>query len=284
MSYRDTTVLTLKDFRITSLPTIPSGLNGRVDINIWNQFTVQCQQRIHDTFTSNEPGIDLDTLASKRRCYQMTYWICAPLTCVFGYVGYYCLVLSATLGTAILLLGALFVLGAFVCLASSATTATKVRSLMQRYRRACQQDLSNIFWHFNEQPDSMIHLSQARSTHRNNGTVQLGILVSLKTGHTGVGTNTLPTNGTMYQQPANVMPIQIQQMNAKPVQLPNGQVVYQVIEPAQPPPPYNQGYQAVQVLAAPMLNEGVEGIPLNAANPQQQQTGQGETIGFDQYQ
>ena len=136
-----------------------------------------------------------------------------------------------------------------------------------------------------------VSFSAARSTHRSNGEVQLGITVVLKqvmylsTG-TSTGTGTAGPNATnMVTQPQTVQGI--------PVQLPNGQIAY-AIQQGQPMPiqmqQQPQHAQPVQVVVAnasapppvyepPSVNpHGNEGMSLVNND------GMGQTTGADHYQ
>ena len=79
----------------------------------------------------------------------------------------------------------------------------------------------------NQRYNNMIYFSTARSTHRNNGKVQLGITVVLRAQNI---TPNMAQHGTATVIQQGVMPVQVQGV---PVQLPNGQIVYQVAAQSQ---------------------------------------------------
>jgi len=276
MSYRSTTsVVILKDFKIISLPIIPSAYVNRIDPAVWQEFVSQVQNRTNQTFAQTN---DIAGAASKRRCLQITYIVCAPLVFILGYLAYYCLLITG-LYVYLLAIGAILAIAAFASFIGAVVTATKCGSMMKAYRFACQQDLNGAFAYMNQRYNNMIYFSTARSTHRNNGKVQLGITVVLRAQNITpnmaqmVGTATGQVN--VMQQ--GVMPVQVQGV---PMQLPNGQIVYQVA--AQP----QQGQQVVMPIQQQMQQQMAQ-QPVQMQQvvvPIQQQQGGPPQYGAPQYQ
>eukprot|EP01083_Nonionella_stella_P229210 811535_1 len=233
MAYNTTSVLIFKDFKIRSLPTIPAAYINRIDPNVWKEFTDECAKRVNQTYSQNH---DISTLASKRCCLQVAYIVCAPLVFILGYASYYCLVLAAALGAGILIIGAILAISAFAAFISAVVTATKCGSMMRGYRFACQQDLDGIFLYMNSRYNNLIYFSTARSTHRNNGTVQLGINIALRVQQLNISMANNSTN-TNVLPVGQVMPVQV---HGVPIQLANGQIVYQIAAPIQSGVPIQQ--------------------------------------------
>ena len=96
----------------------------------------------------------------------------------------------------------------------------------------------------NNRYNGAISFGPARSTHRNNGKVQLGITVSLTQSNITPNMANMATNTVTVQ---NVVPIQAQQQAvAIPVQLANGQTVY--AQPIQMQPVYNGEGEGVAIV------------------------------------
>ena len=93
----------------------------------------------------------------------------------------------------------------------------------------------------NNRYNGAISFGPARSTHRNNGKVQLGITVSLTQSNITPNMANMATNTVTVQ---NVVPIQAQQPIA--VRLANGQIVY--AQPIQMQPVYNGEGEGVAIV------------------------------------
>ena len=128
MAHTTTCVLLLRDFEIRALPSIPSAYINRIDQNVWREFQQQCQQRINQTYSANN---DITKAAKKRQCYQIGYWVGAPLCCICGYLSYYLIVLGLTFGAGITAIGAILAIIALASLATAIYTATTLGTMMK---------------------------------------------------------------------------------------------------------------------------------------------------------
>merc|ERR1719203_270873 len=207
-------------------------------------------------------------LAKKRKRLRWAYVLFAPLTCFLAYVGYYCLANGWIWSWVISVIGGVLLILAVFCVFMSIWTITRCQTLMKNYRIACQQDLQLIFNYMNQRYAGSVNFSHARSTHRANGKVQLGIAVTLMQ-RVGIQGSTNQTNG------ATNMVQQQQVVQGIPVQLPNGQIAYAIQQPNGMPMQIQQGQGQAQ--GQPQV--------IQVMVPQQQgQQGQGQTGGPPVYQ
>merc|ERR1712130_16201 len=153
-------------------------------------------------------------------------------------------------------IGVILLVLAIFCVLMSIRTITQCQTLMKNYRMDCQQDLQGIFNYMNERYAGSVNFSHARSTHRTNGTVKLGIAVTLlQSGAIQGSTN--QTNGA-----TNMVQQQQQVVQGIPVQLPNGQIVYAIKQPnGMPMQIQQQGQGQPQVIQVQQGQSQTDGPP-----------------------
>merc|ERR1712032_1709722 len=146
---------------------------------------------------------------------------------------------------------------AVFCLIVSILTVTRCQSLMKSYRFACQQDMNAIFAYMNQRYAGSVNFAAARSTHRSNGTVNLGITVTLQQ------MIAIQGNNNMNQTDGNATTSPQQPLQGVPVRLANGQIAYAI-----------QQSDGQQLMAMPKQQQGQPQV-IQVVVPQQGQTQNG---------